>query len=1187
MEDAIKLINQIFEEVKRHYPDFERRQYDTSGTIYFGQNSHNYPGKNGNGFKFYKEYLRYKVGIKSNLKTGKLDDYVFFLPEQFEKARICILSLYEIPITNGAVIQTAISEFESALAANNLQLTPNPNPKGTTIRYLSKYDNSYAPVIISSTDDGAVIRIKKFVPLDSEKNKQENGCSEHSLLKSRNTKFINPIEDIHVLFQTIELFNYIVGTPVLDLVKDIATSYDLKLLDFYGQDFECKLVFSKGLLLSILKSKGKTIFRATDRIGGEIRNFDFSEDGLFEAFAFLLQYNLPEEKNNKRPKAKTDEQIDKIEIIEKVYSLEVGEAFAFRAKSNGIVTWYSENNQIVKVDSNGRAIAINAGKTRVFAKNGKAIDCCEITVNDALKLPPLSKKAQSFVYEISNLKIETTEEEYGLLFEQFDELSEEECEDSRVSEAYELLKGLALTDAKVPQTVRFVYASKTFLKALDELEDDCLSSVEDIKKAFNTCRGNELSEYLISKRLVYIDSYLKIRVKNGLKHRIIFCFGDRLGKNSKDIYVFDYNRTHNFSNIKNLHPEEQQYSLWTIEKPKITVPPLTKQQESISLSLDKPLICTGCAGSGKTLISVYMYLNLLERDYGGNASTSPEQLVYVTYNENAKDNASNQIKEVVEKANTKTVFEFFYDIAKPDLSNKKYADENNFAKWWKTEITDHLLKVKMNSLSKSNVIKYVYTFYRGLFKGSMYRWEMNHEDRYLTKEQMVDLLSKEPIDVEKINLIYSLCELYQHYLDSNHLYDDNDLARCAAKRMIKGISKKYNHIILDEVQDLTEVQLDAIVKCSFDKKKLYFFGDQNQSINPTLFNLDFIEMCLLRNNSYIETNDIYKLTNSYRFGPHLAKYINKLVSLKQRWIGTLSAEETEGSNKDLEKNRWAGKTCDASVIKEMIVRASNSANAIIIVPDESIKQELETKYGPEIAKRVTTIYDSKGLEWDYVVLYKMLKFNEDKYKEMVDGKGKYSTLHRMVFNQYYVGCTRALSCFTVLENDLDEEIQEPIIGDLQTITEANISLYIEEENDSTSWYKEAVRLFEAGIYDLALAAFEKADVTMEEEPKMEIASLLINEETKSDTNVAQLCKEKRFFKEASKVYQNAGKYRLAQLMRLYEGLNISDEDAWDIILNEKLTEEDMEVINKNGFLTSKSTKIENKLEKLLIELKGK
>lgn len=873
--------------------------------------------------------------------------------------------------------------------------------------------------------------------------------------------------------------------------------------------------------------------------------------------------------------------------MESKIEIDAGKIYKLDVVANGDVVWATDNEHIASVDLNGNISAINPGICIITARNGNAIARCEVKVKEAIILPPLSAKAQYFIDQVNGMKAEISEDEFELLFEQYDELDDKDCSDERVKEAYELLTALSYKVSPVPKTVRFVYASKSFLKSIENLETEYIEYLDDIKKAFNTYKSNDLSNYLVSKRLVYIDTYLKIRVKNGDKHRIIFCFGDRIGKNPNDIYVFDYNRTHDFRNIKNLHPEEQQYFLWTIEKPKINVPPLTKKQESISLSVDKPLICTGCAGSGKTLISVYMYINLLDRDFGGNNNIIPEQLVYVTYNENAKDNAASQIKEVVGKANTKTISEFFFDIAKPDLDGKKYVDEDHFTNWWKNGITDYVLKIKMNSLCKENPIKYVYTFYRGLFKGSMYRWKLSNSDRFLTKDQFLNLLSKEPLDANKAELIYNICVMYQRYLDSHNMFDDNDLARFAVKRLSKGLSKKYNHIIIDEVQDLTEVQLDTVVKASNDKKKLYFFGDQNQSINPTLFNLDFIEMCLLANDSSIKTNDIHKLTNSYRFGPHLAKYINKLIALKQKWIGTLAIEETEGSNKDIEKNRWAGKTYDPNIISIILSRTANNANAIIIVPDEAVKNELRSKYGDEFVKRVTTIYDSKGLEWDYVVLYNMLKFNEDKYEEMISGQGKYSTLHRMIFNQYYVGCTRALSCFAVLENNLSDLIKEPIIGDLQTITDDNLNLYIQEETDLASWYKEAIRLFDAGIYDLAMAAFEKAEVTIEEEPKMDICSMLLNPNTKDDLNIAAICKERGFYKEASRIYQNAGNYRLSKLMNLYNDINISDYDAWDILINEKLTDEDIDVINKSGFLTAKSLSIENKIKQLIKELRGK
>ena len=125
MEKAKELINQIYLDVKKHYPEFEYRKYDTSDTVYFGQTSRQFPGKNGNGFKFYKEYNRHKVGVKSNLKTGKLDDHVFLLPEQFEQARACIFTLYEIPLTTTSTIQSSIKEFERALIDNGIRLNQN------------------------------------------------------------------------------------------------------------------------------------------------------------------------------------------------------------------------------------------------------------------------------------------------------------------------------------------------------------------------------------------------------------------------------------------------------------------------------------------------------------------------------------------------------------------------------------------------------------------------------------------------------------------------------------------------------------------------------------------------------------------------------------------------------------------------------------------------------------------------------------------------------------------------------------------------------------------------------------------------------------------------------------------------------------------------------------------------------
>lgn len=1184
MDNSKELAHQLYLEVKSHFPDFKERFYDTSGTIYYGQTSRFF-GMNGNGFKLYRNGKYFYLGVKDNLKTGKLDDHTFLLPDQFSKARVAVLNLYELPVTSTVttgVQETyvkAVESFKKALVSNSLQLDESKNAQGTTIRFISSYNQQYAPAVISLNPDDKskmILRVKKYAPLDCEKNKDSDGNNEYDLLKASNTNFIGPIEKLCVLFETIELYNNVLSSDAFAMMNELLKSYSYKIIDIYGSDICVFVTLTKGYKFKILKTKGNIVLRINGlHVFSSQKDFVFDIDGVCDGINYLLGI-------------KGTAPSDFVNLSEKNISLFVGESTKLEYKASGHVTFDTNNPNVVSIKGND-IYALNDGECVLVAKCGKAKDECQINIQRKPEEKPahqLSSKAQYFVDQIDSLPSSATKEDYELLFELYDELEESDCEETKVNEAYELIKSLYADEDIVPNTVRFVYASKAFLKTISELQSEYVEPIENIKKALNSLKRNDLNSYLVSKQLVYIEGYLKIRVKNGSKHRIIFCFGNTIGKNPKDLYLFEYNQTHNFTNLPNLHPEQQQYVLWSIDKAKASVPPLTPKQEAISTSVDKPLICTGCAGSGKTLISVYMYIHLLDKEYGGDASIASQDLVYVTYNENARDNAVNQIKEVVDTANAKTIFEFFYDIAKPDLAKMKYVDETDFFDWWKNGITDYQFKNKMNSLSSTTPERYVYTFFRGLFKGSMFRWQLEPKDKYLTKEQFFELMSKEPVGEENTKLIYEICKLYQKHLEKNNFYDDNDLARFAAIRLEKGLATKHKHIIVDEVQDLTEVQLDAVLKSSIDKRKLYFFGDQNQSINPTLFNLDFIEMCLRKNGGSISSNDIYKLNSSFRFGPLLAKYINKLIGLKQEWIGTLSQEETESSNKNPEKNRWAGKVFDESISDELLRRASNSANAIIIVPDNKVKKELEDKYGPEFTKRVTTIYDSKGLEWDYVVLYNMLSFNQNHFNDMVNGRAKHSTLHRMIFNQYYVGCTRALTCFTVVEKSLDSVIKTNILNDLQNVSSATLNLYIQEENDPASWYKEALRLFDAGIYDLSLSAFEKAGVSLSEEPKMDVCRLLLDPKFKQDCSKAEECKKLGFYKEASKIYLNANKPRLAKLMNLYSGINVSDDDAWDIVQNENLDSSDMEIINKNGFLTKKNKELLMKMNKMLDSLKG-
>lgn len=1188
MKNILDKVDEIYLAIKANYPDFEKRDYDGSGNQYYGQTSL-IREKNGNGFKLFKTNNLFYLGVKENLKTGKLNDFTFLLPDEFEKAKIKIFDLYDLNILNKSsqeddeIELALIEKLDNFLEKSKYKLKKKVTEKTGLVRYLSEYDDKFAPIHLSIDYRQEIkVKIKKYFPFQIDFNRETNGSHEFKLYEESLIGFSNIENEINQLFATIKHYFLIKESIELSHILKLLNKYSLKLQNIYSYENKIFLIINKDLRFIINFRNPNLVFNFEQKTLISIKEFGFTIQGIDEAFNIIFK----EQKQSEFLRIKGD----------RILNLKVDSDIDLELETSdpANVEWYSENDEVASVED-GNVVGEGVGETNIVAKLGDLLDSIKIITHPTLVSPivepiinkvVLSDKARDFVNTYMNI-LDEVEENLDLLIDLYDELEESDYTFPEVIDAISIISEYYKSEKNNINKVRYIYASKSFLKKIKEVEIEYQKNLEEIQERLYKLEKEELQKYLLSKRLVYIDDLLKIRVKTGKKHRIIFCFGDKIQKESNDIYLIDYNTDHDFSNLKNIHPENLQYEIWAIEKTKISVPPLTQSQTAIALSFNKPLICKGCAGSGKTLISVYMYLNILDNEYLSDSSVTSDQLVYITYNQNAKNNALNQLKLIIEKANTKTISEFFRDIVYDEVQNMSYVDEDDFFTWWHEVISDYQLKNKMNKISSSNSPRYVYTFFRGFFKGSMLQWTLSSSQKHLNEIQFYELMRSEPISEENIKLIYLICSTYQHFLEHNNAYDDNDLARMAIKKLHLSSTKKYHHIILDETQDLTEIQLEAIIKASTNKRNLYFFGDQNQSINPTLLSLDNIKMALTSNDITLDNEDIYELNSSFRYGQLLANYINELIKLKQIWIGKTAIDETESSNISPEKNRWAGTTQDPLVIDELILRASNTPNAIIIVPDNEIKKKIEFKYGPEVGKRVTSIYDSKGLEWDYIILYNMLSFHEDKYLEMIQRKAKHSTLHRMIFNQYYVGCTRALTCFSVLEDNLNEDIHESILGNLQHIDLNTIDLYIKDENDVISWYGEALRLFESGNYYLSLSAFEKAEMTPDVEIKMDVCKIMLDNQRNSNMVEAAYLKSLEFYREAGLIYRNAKAYRLEKLMDSYLGVTISHQEIWDIILQEQLTEVDIQKLNEYKFIETTQNDIKIRLEKLKSGLKGK
>ena len=84
-------------------------------------------------------------------------------------------------------------------------------------------------------------------------------------------------------------------------------------------------------------------------------------------------------------------------------------------------------------------------------------------------------------------------------------------------------------------------------------------------------------------------------------------------------------------------------------------------------------------------------------------------------------------------------------------------------------------------------------------------------------------------------VIYKIAQQYQKWLKEKKRYDEIDLCRQAIRQLQSQRLPGYGTIVCDEVQDLTELQLEFIFLLNGKAGKVFFTGDLNQIINPSGF----------------------------------------------------------------------------------------------------------------------------------------------------------------------------------------------------------------------------------------------------------------------------------------------------------------------------------------------------------------
>ena len=456
--------------------------------------------------------------------------------------------------------------------------------------------------------------------------------------------------------------------------------------------------------------------------------------------------------------------------------------------------------------------------------------------------------------------------------------------------------------------------------------------------------------------------------------------------------------------------------------------------------LPTPLIVIGSAGSGKTALTLEK-IKILR----GN-------ILYVTLSSFLVENSANLYYSYnYQNEHQEIDFLSFKEyIETLEIPKGKEITFKAFDIWF----TRHRSTVKIRDSYK------LYEEFKGVLTG------MSVEKEYLSREDYLNLGVRQSVFLsEEREQVYSVFEKYLQFLKENNLYDLN----MVAFRWQKQCKPKYDFVIVDEVQDLTNVQLFLILKSLKIVGQFVLCGDSNQIVHPNFFSWANVKtMFYMQDNS---DNTMRILRTNYRNSPQVTNIANKLLKVKNARFGSIDRESTYLVNPVSTKEGEVICLPDNAKIKqELNQKTRHSTQYAVVVMTNEDKDEARKIFQTPL---LFSVHEAKGLEYENIIL---LNFVSNKTKEFIDiaqgvtrddveadeihyARAKDKTdksldAYKFYINSLYVAMTRAVRNLYVVESAQ----KHPLLEILQLV-DRNQKLDMQEQKSSLDdWQREARRL---------------------------------------------------------------------------------------------------------------------------------
>jgi hypothetical protein len=338
-------------------------------------------------------------------------------------------------------------------------------------------------------------------------------------------------------------------------------------------------------------------------------------------------------------------------------------------------------------------------------------------------------------------------------------------------------------------------------------------------------------------------------------------------------------------------------------------------------------------------------------------------------------------------------------------------------------------------------------------------------------------------------LAHGLFQRYRAWLAEAGLHDSNLVAHTWRTEIAQRQAPIYDFVVIDEVQDLTPVQLALVLALLKHPGQFILCGDSHQIVHPNFFSWAALKSLFwqgLAGDAAERTigQPLKLLQANFRNTRAVTALANRLLKIKQARFGSVDRE----SNFLVRSTSAAAgevRLLDAKdrTLAQLDAATRQSArHAVIVLRDEdkpAAKQALHTPL-------VFSVHEAKGLEYPHVLLFRLVSGQRQTYAEVCEGVNeadlasdeleyrrardkadKSLELYKFQVNALYVAMTRAVETLTLVEQDTGH----PLLG-LLGLQLAEAAAQPVAKSSQDEWAQEARRLELQGKAEQAQAIRE-------------------------------------------------------------------------------------------------------------------